>query len=366
MQIKNLEVINNFVKKLGDGESEKLFDARFDYLIYRDTIRFYEKLDNILQSNKREYAFSRTLNSYYKRNPQNKEKNIVIFGAGECGKTTCRSLLYLAGEKIKCICDNNESFNGKYYKNIPIRNFSYICKNFKNCIVIVSVSDKYQSEIYYQLILAGFRENDILMVRSGKISCDILNQYFDSSVEGLLPDMNGEYFVDAGCFNGETSLECSNWCNGNLKMIYAFEPDRDNYMVCDKRLKKLGNNYELYECATWSGAKTLKFNHAAYLTAASSISNSGSICVSADSIDNKLRGRKATYIKMDVEGSELESLKGSVKTILEYRPKLAISLYHKPEDIIAIPAFLESLRVEYKYFLRQYRTNMGELVLYAL
>ena len=63
--------------------------------------------------------------------------------------------------------------------------------------------------------------------------------------------------------------------------------------------------------------------------------------IEADSIDNKLNGRKATYIKMDVEGSELESLKGSSKTIRKYRPRLAISLYHKPEDVFEIPVFLE-------------------------
>ena len=92
----------------------------------------------------------------------------------------------------------------------------------------------------------------------------------------------------------------------------------------------------------------------------------GEVSIKADSIDNKLKGRKATYIKMDVEGSELEALKGSIETIKKYRPKLAISLYHKPEDVIEIPVFLEKLDLGYKYYLRHYQTRMEETVLYSV
>ena len=73
-----------------------------------------------------------------------------------------------------------------------------------------------------------------------------------------------------------------------------------------------------------------------------------------------------SYIKMDVEGSELEALKGSIETIKKYRPKLAISLYHKPEDVIEIPVFLEKLDLGYKYYLRHYQTRMEETVLYSV
>ena len=69
---------------------------------------------------------------------------------------------------------------------------------------------------------------------------------------------------------------------------------------------------------------------------------------------------------MDVEGSELEALRGSIKTIRKYQPKLALSLYHKPEDIIEIPIFLEGLGLGYKYYLRHYQTRMEETVLYAV
>ncbi len=67
-----------------------------------------------------------------------------------------------------------------------------------------------------------------------------------------------------------------------------------------------------------------------------------------------------------MEGSELETLKGAVNTIKKYRPKMAISLYHKAEDIIDLPLFLETLGMDYKYYIRHYQSRWCETTLYAL
>lgn len=54
-------------------------------------------------------------------------------------------------------------------------------------------------------------------------------------------------------------------------------------------------------------------------------------------INGILRGQEATYIKMDIEGAEMETLKGCTKTIEQYRLKLAISIYHRDDDLWGIP-----------------------------
>jgi hypothetical protein len=73
------------------------------------------------------------------------------------------------------------------------------------------------------------------------------------------------------------------------------------------------------------------------------------------------------FIKMDIEGSEMEALKGAASTIRTKKPRLAISVYHKPEDIITIPAFLQNLVPEYKFYLRHdCLVNLTETVLYAI
>ena len=357
-----LKEYSNFIEKIGDRESELLFEARLQYFFDRNRKKFYKSLDEVLQSRNDIYGCLR-LDQYEQMNPQNKGKGIMIFGAGERGQLTCRSLMYMK-RKISCFIDNNAKLWGLKRKGIPIYSLEDAQKNFKDSFIVVSVDKRWQLEIYHQLINAGVKESDILIPQEGYLFSGRGNQYFD--LEEVKPNYEGEYFVDAGAYDGVTSLECGNWCKGNLKKIYAFEPDHNNYLQCDRILRQSGYDYELYECATWRSETTLRFWSLENAGYASAVHENGQNYIKADSIDNKLAGRKATYIKYDVEGSEMEALKGSIKTIQKYRPKLAISVYHKPEDIIEIPLFLEELGLDYHYYLRQYQVRMEETTLYAV
>lgn len=72
---------------------------------------------------------------------------------------------------------------------------------------------------------------------------------------------------------------------------------------------------------------------------------------------------------MDVEGSELESLKGAADTIRKNHPKLAICCYHKKEDIIVLYQYIKSFdndETEYKFYLRHHSNSAYETVLYAI
>lgn len=69
------------------------------------------------------------------------------------------------------------------------------------------------------------------------------------------------------------------------------------------------------------------------------------------SIDEAVAGReKVTFIKMDVEGAEIELLKGAKNTILKDKPKLAICIYHKAQDMIDLPVYIKSLVPEYRLY----------------
>ncbi len=75
---------------------------------------------------------------------------------------------------------------------------------------------------------------------------------------------------------------------------------------------------------------------------------------------------KVTFIKMDIEGAELKALEGAKQLITKYRPKLAICIYHKREDMWEIPYFIKSLVPEYKLYIRHYSNYDYETVLYAV
>lgn len=71
-------------------------------------------------------------------------------------------------------------------------------------------------------------------------------------------------------------------------------------------------------------------------------------------------------IKMDIEGSEMNALKGAEISITKYHPILAVCVYHKKEDLITIPQYIKSLYAGYKLYLRAYSRYCRELVLYAI
>lgn len=181
-------------------------------------------------------------------------------------------------------------------------------------------------------------------------------QYFDESF--LKPDRYG-IFVDAGAFDLNNTFDYIKWCDNNFEKVYAFEPDEVCYDSCKKRLNKsmFKNKIELIHAATWSSDKELQVDN---------YCRDGVAKVPARSIDSVLAGEKVTYIKMDVEGAELEALKGAKMTIKKWRPRLAICIYHKLEDCWMLPLYILSLVPDYQMYIRHYSTCTAETVLYCI
>ena len=74
----------------------------------------------------------------------------------------------------------------------------------------------------------------------------------------------------------------------------------------------------------------------------------------------------ATFIKMDIEGSEMNALKGAIKTIKRNHPLLAICIYHRNEDMLDIPEWILGLGLDYKYYVRQHFCLPTDTVFYAI
>ena len=85
----------------------------------------------------------------------------------------------------------------------------------------------------------------------------------------------------------------------------------------------------------------------------------------ASSVDLEI-DEPVTFIKMDIEGAELRALHGAQLHIKEFKPKLAISVYHKMADLYEIPQFLHSIHPDYKFYLRHHGNDDTDTVLYAI
>ena len=185
------------------------------------------------------------------------------------------------------------------------------------------------------------------------------NQYFP---EDIIKLNNNEIFVDCGAFIGDTVETFINQCEKHnilYKKIISFEPDPINY----QKLKD--KSFKNHECLNFGTSDHKGLFHFTIDKSSSYFDPNGDIEVEINTIDNIIKD-KVTYIKMDIEGMELASLKGAEKTIKKYKPKLAICIYHKNEDLWEIQNYLKSIVPEYKFYIRAHREVIIELVLYAI
>ena len=170
--------------------------------------------------------------------------------------------------------------------------------------------------------------------------------------------------MDCGAFDGDTMKEFIKASHGVYKQIICFEPVKEYYEKLVKRGK--GKKVTAICAGVYKETTTLHFN--ADNGKGSSITSApeNTITVPVRSIDDTLECQNATFIKMDIEGSELDALRGARKTILKNKPKLAICLYHKHKDFVEIPTWIHNLVPEYKLYVRHHSFSVNETVLYAI
>ena len=86
------------------------------------------------------------------------------------------------------------------------------------------------------------------------------------------------------------------------------------------------------------------------------------------SLDNYVSSNSITkvdFIKMDIEGAETDAIIGAKKILKKYKPKLAISIYHKPDDFWSIPLLIKDINTDYKFMFAHHSPIQWESVIYA-
>jgi len=323
--------LENIYSHLGDEESRFLFEKRLCYSLTNDYQRML-------------HTFSKQVNSLH-----NIKENLFIFGAGRNGHNIINAFPEV---RWHAFIDNDSTKVGKQ-DVLPIISFQEFIENSKNAIVIIS-SPLYGREMKQQLIDKGFSEDFIIFLGT---------QYFD--LEYFKPQKN-EFFIDAGGFDGSSTKCFFKWLRDyeiDGKSI-VFEPNPVLYDECKEKLKDY-NNVKIVNKGLWHKNETLKFHKASF---SSHIDSYGEEIIEATSLDEHLKDETepVTFIKMDIEGAELNALKGAEQIIKKYKPKLAICIYHKPEDVWEIPNLLLEFVPDYKFYIRHYSFSFSETVLYAL
>lgn len=278
--------------------------------------------------------------------------------------------LFLASPK------NNNFDEGIWLKRL---NLSYSFKNF---------TSKQERQVEVQPQLSACREKILEVSKmfsdagSELIFQSLIKSYIYQDSGYAIPSLDmhywhpvvsakeGDIIIDAGAFTGDTALNFVQRLNGFAKII-AMEPSPETY---EKLLSTIAENkleavVIPLKKGAWSEERTCYFSHYDSVPGGSQITNGGELSIEVIDIDSVVRELKlprVDLIKYDVEGAEIEALKGAIGVIAKYQPKLMVSLYHRPTDLWEIPLIVKNIVPDYDFYLGHHTTGITETVLYGV
>jgi FkbM family methyltransferase len=186
------------------------------------------------------------------------------------------------------------------------------------------------------------------------------DQHFIPEVVSILHDH--EIFLDGGAYHGEASGKFFKHTNGKYRCIYAFEADDKNFeaLVINKTI----NNIPMYVSPDALAREdgTMKFSDG--FGFCSKLSDAGAARVTSRSIDSLNLAQ--TFIKLHLEGGELEALKGAHETLAKHRPIIAANVDHNTDGLWRTAAYLMGLLEDYRFLFRNHCWCASGAVVYAI
>ncbi|HYA42284.1 MAG TPA: FkbM family methyltransferase [Syntrophobacteraceae bacterium] len=218
-----------------------------------------------------------------------------------------------------------------------------------------------------------FQEHRDAHMYGGHYTYDVESYlYFNNDLIVLQDD---EFFIDGGAYNGDSVREFINACNRRnitYRKIICFEPNTEIFAELQTNTMQY-TNVVLVPFGLWSHSADVTFD---ILSLGSSqirsrddntpFDTSHINHVQSISIDSYVSNESVSLIKLDIEGAEVQALRGATKTIRRCRPKLIISAYHNIDDILEIPLVIHSIVPDYRLYFRHFSTNFTETVLFAI
>lgn len=357
-----LETLKKVYHLLDDDESQEIYANRLAYYITDQRTYLENFVNTYVRKLLGQFAFSdQGISQLVKSLPP--ERSVVLFGAGRDGAKLLRT--FRNDSRFIGFCSSTKEKQQNGYMGFPVMSPSELLSRRDLSVVISTI--KGRSEVLEILRSGGYPESLIfLRPDSYYLKTGVEEQYFGPE---FMRYETREVFIDAGCFDFGSSLALAKHC-ASVKS-YAFEPDPENYQRCQKAIEERNHKclpeVRLFPYGTWSEKTTLHFVATGTGSAHTAMDGITGTEISAISIDEAVDpGDRITMIKMDVEGAELESLKGAKQTIMRDKPKLAICIYHKPEDLWEIPLYIKALVPEYRLYIRHHGISDCETVLYAV
>ena len=348
---------------------------------------------------------------------------IVLFGAGNLGRRTLSVLRKVAIEPL-CFIDNNDSLWGKSLEEIPVLSPAEGVRRYgKQAIFFVtiwrgegrermaarvsqmrqlgcrtvipflplywkysgSLLPHYLHDLPHHVHAQADRVREVLSLMADDASRqEFIAQMrfrllgdFDSLPDPVQGDIyfredmfhlrRDEVLIDCGAFDGDTLDLFLEKTAHSFSGAIAFEPDPANFAKLAARVASMPSETReriaIHQAAT--GEKNARVLMDAGRGVSSTIGN-GDCEVECVALDSALRDVPVSFIKMDIEGSELDTLAGARELIRKNAPILAVCAYHRQSDLWNIPLSIHDLNPDYSFYLRPHLLEGWDLVWYAV
>ena len=212
-----------------------------------------------------------------------------------------------------------------------------------------------------------------LFVRPSAVFVQFLAQQYRCELPDAVIEVSpGDTVIDAGGCYGDTALYFAHKAMGG--QVYSFEFFPDNIGIFQENTalnEELSRNVHLVDRPLWSSSDIKLYiegkGPGVHVMSTATVPSSQEVStVSIDDFAEKQCLARIDFIKMDIEGAELEALKGAQESLKKHRPKLAISVYHYLHDFWSIPQWIDSLGLDYRFALRHFSIHAEETVLFAV
>jgi len=321
---------------------------------------------------------------------------IILFGAGNCGRSIARRLK--AEGKTFVFVDNDTEKQHTVMMDVPVLNPQEALSDYPDAKWIAAIGKPERKEVIEQLASLGIKAEEpweYLDMKMGLPPKNIRDTLFPAVFDGyskmefndqcqfrrepdydyqlkcddladiywpgFITHLDEEVFIDCGAADGDTVKEFMlRW--DNFESIVAFEPDQSNY----NKLIQVENRNGKVTCLRFAVADFDGEMSFSSLGDYSSRLGEGSDKVRVCILDKILGDVIPTYIKADIEGSELEMIWGARRILKEHSPVLAICAYHTSDHIWQIPLLINAIQPNYILFLRRYSLGTMDTVWYAV
>jgi FkbM family methyltransferase len=173
-----------------------------------------------------------------------------------------------------------------------------------------------------------------------------------------------ECFVDCGSYTGDTMQTFVAKTDNSFRKLIAFEGDPSVMAKLQTFVAGIGSRALLHNAVVGARNGTVRFAGdgigGGCITAASGIE------VACVRLDDALAREEASFIKMDIEGAELQALEGAQHVIWRDRPVLAVCAYHKPDHLWRVLTSLKTLAPDSALFLRSHCSDGLDTVCYSV